>query len=123
MYDNRIELQCWKDRFVDGKEIRRLLRSNLRRYRAKKGLSQLALALKVGMTHNFINDIENGKKWVSPDTLAKLAQALEIEPYQLLTPELSASEQEKNLLATYYDDLSNSVNEVLRSVSSRYLDS
>ena len=30
-----------------------------------------------------ICDIENGKKWVSPGTLAKLCEVLEIEPYKL----------------------------------------
>jgi transcriptional regulator with XRE-family HTH domain len=38
------------------------------------------LAAEADLTHNFINDIENGKKWVSAETIGKLAIALKVEP-------------------------------------------
>jgi transcriptional regulator with XRE-family HTH domain len=64
----------------DGKAIRELFSKNLKLLRGKKQLSQLALSNKAGLAHNFVNDIENGKKWVSPDTIARLSEVLEIEP-------------------------------------------
>ena len=41
------------------------------------------LASKAGIATNFVNDIENEKKWISPATLAKICTALDIEPYKL----------------------------------------
>ncbi len=54
-------------------EIRRILSDNLKRLRKQRGLSQLKFANELGMALTFINDIENCKKWVSPETLAKFA--------------------------------------------------
>jgi transcriptional regulator with XRE-family HTH domain len=50
-------------------------------------LSQLSLANKLGMTHNFLNEIEHGRKWVSPETIQKLCSALEVQPYQFFIPD------------------------------------
>lgn len=52
-------------------EVRRLLSDNLKRLRKQRNLSQLKLANELGMAMTFINDIENCKKWVSPETLAR----------------------------------------------------
>jgi transcriptional regulator with XRE-family HTH domain len=64
----------------DGQEIRELFSRNLKLLRRHSNLSQLALSVKAGLAHNFVNDIENGKKWVSPNTIAKLAEILNVEP-------------------------------------------
>jgi hypothetical protein len=45
-------------------EIRKILSKNLRTYRNNLGLSQMDLAAKAGIATNFLNDIENGKKWI-----------------------------------------------------------
>ena len=64
-------------------EIRAVLSRNLKNLREKNGLSQMALAEKSSLATNFINDIENGKKWLSPATLSKLSEALGVQPYKL----------------------------------------
>ena len=64
-------------------EIRSILSKNMKTYREKRGLSQMALANKAGLATNFVNDIENGKKWISPSTLSKISEALGIAPYKL----------------------------------------
>ena len=43
-------------------EIRSTFAKNLKAYRKKQNLSQMELAAKAGITTNFVNDIENGKK-------------------------------------------------------------
>jgi transcriptional regulator with XRE-family HTH domain len=73
------------------------------------------------MTHNFINDVENGKKWVSPETIAKLAQCLEVEPFQFFLPDIRMNEGESAVLQAYLEDLSNSVMRVMEETKSRYL--
>ncbi|MBR4934485.1 MAG: helix-turn-helix transcriptional regulator [Anaerotignum sp.] len=46
--------------------------------RAKAGISQTQLAEKVGVTNQFICQIEAGKRGVSVETLKKLSDALGI---------------------------------------------
>lgn len=67
-------------KYFDGQKIRELFSKNLKTLRAKQKYSQLTLSVRAGLAHNFVNDIENGKKWVSPETIAKLAQVLDVEP-------------------------------------------
>ena len=51
-----------------------------------KNLSQAQLAEKIGISDSFMSLIETGKKWGSFQTLADIATALEVEPYELLLP-------------------------------------
>lgn len=67
-------------------EIRDIFGYNLKRIRKLRNISQMQLADKVDMAFTFINAIENGKKWVSPESIAKFTEALEIEAYQLFLP-------------------------------------
>lgn len=106
---------------MDGNDVREIFRANLRRLRARKGLSQLALATELGMAHNFINAIEQGKKWVSPDTIAKLAVVLDAEPYQFFISAEPASEEERAFAVACFDELSDSVTKAIAEVRGRYL--
>jgi transcriptional regulator with XRE-family HTH domain len=44
------------------------------------------LSERLDVSPNFLGSVETGKKWVSPNTLVKLADALNIEVYQLFKP-------------------------------------
>jgi putative transcriptional regulator len=50
----------------------------MKEIREKKGLSQIALAKRVGISASFYCNIESGKKGCSTDTLAAICQVLEI---------------------------------------------
>ncbi|MDR1882283.1 MAG: helix-turn-helix transcriptional regulator [Prevotella sp.] len=63
----------------DEKECRELLSLNIKRYRARLGMSQMDFSLAMDISTPFLSDIELGKKWVSPKTLAKLARALHVD--------------------------------------------
>ena len=67
-------------------EVRAVLAENIKKYRSKRGWSQLFLSEKLDISANFLSEIENGKGWVSPLTLAKLTTALEIEIFELFIP-------------------------------------
>jgi transcriptional regulator with XRE-family HTH domain len=84
-------------------------------------MSQLALAENAGLTHNFINDIENGKKWVSAETIGKLASALKAEPYQFFISESKWNNQGAEIFSLYLDDFSNSVTKMVKDYRFRYL--
>jgi transcriptional regulator with XRE-family HTH domain len=102
-------------------DIRVMLGKNLKRLRAKQVLSQLELAVKADLTHNFINDIEHGKKWLSPKTLASLSRALQTEPREFFAPETKIPEQAAAALAGYLDDLTGDVLKWAEDIKGRYL--
>ena len=89
----------------DEKECRDLLSRNIKRYRDRFGLSQLHLALELGISATFLSDIETGKKWVSPQTLAQIAKALKIEIYELFKPEQTIRDDVSAAVAKYLDDV------------------
>ena len=96
-------------------EIRDLFGYNLKRVRKLRNVSQMQLADKVDMAFTFISDIENGKKWVSPESIAKFTQALDIEAYQFFLPKDYQPEQSPDL-ASFAKDLQES----FRLLKSRY---
>jgi len=63
---------------------------NLKKWRRASGLSQKRLAEKCGASHSYIRQIENGAGYPSFAMLAKIAEVLEIAPYQLLYDETSS---------------------------------
>ena len=76
-----------QEKTIDKKYIHKLISNNIKRLRNLKNLSQLNLSYEAELTHNFINDIENCKKGISVNSLAKISTALKVEPYQLFLPE------------------------------------
>lgn len=56
---------------------------NLRFFRTQKGFSQLVFSEKINVSPNYLNAVENGKNFPSPEVLQKIVDALGIFPYQL----------------------------------------
>jgi transcriptional regulator with XRE-family HTH domain len=81
----------------------------------------LTLATEAGLTHNFINDIENGKKWVSAETIAKLAAALKAEPYQFFLSESKWNNQGAEIFSLYLDDFADTFQKMVVEYRQRYL--
>lgn len=54
--------------------------SVLKALRRWRGLTQVELASAAGTTQSFLSEIEAGTKTGSPDTLAKLANCLDVPP-------------------------------------------
>jgi transcriptional regulator with XRE-family HTH domain len=104
-----------------GMEIRRVFARNLKRLRETQRISQLDLSNKTGLTHNFINDIENCRKWVSPETLAKLAEALEIQPFRLFLSEILSDEYEEDRINIYREDFNDTLDKAVSDWMSVYL--
>ena len=102
-------------------DIQALFSKNLKRLRAAASMSQLSLASHAGLTHNFINDIENGKKWVSAKTISKLAIALKAEPYQFFLTESLWNDPGTEIFSTYLDDFTHSFEKMVREYRERYI--
>jgi transcriptional regulator with XRE-family HTH domain len=102
---------------VNEKYVRFLVSKNLRRIRSLQNISQLGLAVNAGLTHNFINDIENCKKGISAKTLAKLSVALNVEPHQFFLPE----DMSNNKMLVYINDFNDSLQKVVKELTKQYL--
>jgi transcriptional regulator with XRE-family HTH domain len=103
-------------------ELRRILSSKIKYYRGLKGLSQVKLAESIGISTNFLADIETGKSWVSSLTLVKLANCFGIEVYELLRPENDMpSDEIKEAVKSLVTDFSISFEHSLGQISQKYL--
>jgi transcriptional regulator with XRE-family HTH domain len=90
-------------------DCRSILSRNIKRYRDRLGLSQLHLALELGISTTFLSDIETGKKWVSAHTLSQVAKTLKIEVYELFKPEQSIHDDVSAAVAKYLDDVDETI--------------
>lgn len=64
-------------------DILKIFGANLRKYRLESGLSQEKFAEKCGLHRTYISDIERSKRSISLENVQKIADALEIETYEL----------------------------------------
>ncbi len=58
--------------------------ANVRRLRAKKKLSQKALADKVGISVSYVSMLERGQRSPPLETIERMAKALSVTPASLL---------------------------------------
>jgi transcriptional regulator with XRE-family HTH domain len=70
-----VERQYQTERDIQA-ALQKLFGKNLARIRTNAGYSQLALSIEVDLTHNFINELEQGKKGASFATLSRLSTVL-----------------------------------------------
>lgn len=89
------------DFLMEPLEIKKIFTSNIKKYRALNGMTQMQLAEAADLSVGFLCDLEGGKKWGTLETMAKLAKALHVKPYQLLLPE-----DDKNASVVLHEDLS-----------------
>jgi transcriptional regulator with XRE-family HTH domain len=66
-------------------DCRPLLARNMKRYRKILGLSQMALADKVGCSTTLIGNIEINRRFPSADNINRIANALEIKVADLFS--------------------------------------
>jgi len=100
------------------KYILNLFRRNLKRLRALHNISQMNLGLDAGLTHNFINEIENGKKGISIKSIAKLCSAFDIEPQQFFLSDDGNYDAARN----YVSDVKSLIARAVESATDNYLD-
>jgi len=114
------------------KELKDILRFNIKKFRKRRNWSQFTLAAKINISTNFLADIEAGNTWVSAQTLVKLAQAFEIEAFELLKPENYSTKLEKQreidpnkeILSKFSNDLTivlqDSMEKALKHIKKQY---
>ena len=65
-------------------DLPQILGQNIRSWRKRSGMSQEELALDCGMKRSYVSDIERGTRNPTIKALARLADALEVEPEVLV---------------------------------------
>ena len=74
-------------------DIKKIFAENLRKIRRKKGLTQEKLAEKANMSLQYLALLEIARKFPSGEMLERLANALDIESYELLAVASSAKNE------------------------------
>jgi len=67
-------------------DMRKVVGTNIRRFRVSHGLSQEQLAERSGFTQQYISDLERGLRNPTVVTLFELGQALGATPADLVSP-------------------------------------
>jgi len=99
---------------MGGKELRAIFGKNVRIYRNRRKWSQADLAEYANISINFLGDIERGNKWPHPETLSKLADALEIRVFELFMEEDNElNTKTKKLMNRFIKDVSLTINKTL----------
>lgn len=71
---------------MSSEELQEIFSINLKNARNRANLSQMKLAEKANLSVGYICDLESKRRWGTPETFSKLAQALGIHAYELLLP-------------------------------------
>jgi len=100
--------------------IRELLALNLKEYRRKCGYTQEKLAEKAGISANYLSMVEVSRKFPTPEMLDRLAQALDIQTFQLFeptsTPEGALIHLEHSIITNIENIISLSVKQAVSNV-------
>ena len=93
--------------------IRDILALNLKENRRKRGLTQEKLSEKAGISPHYLAMIEVSRKFPTPEMLDRLAEALEIETYQLFdvsaTPEGAMLHLERSIVSNIEQVVANAI--------------
>ena len=94
--------------------VQQLLSENMKRVRAEISMTQAVLAEKIGSSTSYIAEIETMKKYPSPGKLEDIANALNVEPYELLMPvgKMLKSEDKRHFATVLTDKLKESIEQI-----------
>jgi transcriptional regulator with XRE-family HTH domain len=101
-------------------QLRNIVQTNIKRYRNYRKWTQAELAEKLDISINFLSDIENGKRWISPASMVKFASVLKIEPFELFKPADTPLPSVSALFSKYNDEVVQVVSASLKQVYSYY---
>jgi transcriptional regulator with XRE-family HTH domain len=105
---------------MGGDELRDALGKNLKLYRFLRKFSQTDLAERANISLTFLSDIERGNKWPYPDTLVRLAKALDVSVSMLFRLEKDSPEEFKSVMCQFSRDIRKCVDDALETVSRKY---
>jgi transcriptional regulator with XRE-family HTH domain len=116
---------------MTGADLRHTLSTNIKLLRSQRSLSQIELAEKADISIPFLSNIERQNKWPHPDTLVKLAKALDVEVYILFldkTPSVPANVQDtlvkfkKDMSVSLHKTITTAIDCSLETIGSHYIE-
>jgi len=93
--------------------IRKLLSLNIKKRRQILGISQVNLAEKVGTSTQYIGQIEQNKKFPSPEMLERIATALEVDSPQLFSMETYSQDAIQKFRGILKENLEKAINDIV----------
>jgi transcriptional regulator with XRE-family HTH domain len=106
---------------MNDRELRRLLGLNMKKYRNFHRMTQEKLAGKLDISIPFLSDMENGKKWASAHTVAKNADALNIEVYELFKLENTLPNNDSDIIEKYTNEAKTAITQFLDNIRNSYV--
>ncbi|MDR2717783.1 MAG: helix-turn-helix domain-containing protein [Treponema sp.] len=115
---------------MTGTNLRQILSKNIKLLRSKRSLSQEELAEKANISIPFLSNIERSNKWPYPDTLVKLAKALDVEVFMLFQEnsppkpdniQNTLSQFKKDLAVSLHKTVTVSIDNSLETISAHYI--
>ncbi|MHC6202856.1 helix-turn-helix domain-containing protein [Breznakiellaceae bacterium SP9] len=91
---------------MDGKDLRTILSLNMKLFRTRRKWSQADLAEKAKISITFLSNIERGNKWPYPDTLVKLASALDIDVFEFFKSQQVVHNEVRDVMTKFVNDVS-----------------
>lgn len=108
---------------MGGDRVRSILAGNLKLYRNRRNWSQADLAEKSGLSVVYLSDIERGNKWPYLDTLVKLAEAFEMEVFELVKPQNALSADAASTVAKFSEETTAIIEKSLEKMKKNTLQS
>jgi transcriptional regulator with XRE-family HTH domain len=105
---------------MDGQAIKTTLGKNIKLLRFRKKYSQADLAEKADISIIFLSNIERGVKFPKPEIMSRIANALEIEVYELFKSDL-IPENNKETISRLSEDIHRNISIAVDEVFKQYL--
>ena len=105
---------------MDGTEIRKTLARNIKSSREHRLWSQADLAANSGISIPFLSEIERGNKWPFPDTLGRIAKALNVHVRELFREE-TPSYEDRDFTVMVFREMLAAQKAAVDCVSKQYL--
>ena len=96
--------------------------SRIIKIRESEGLSQEKFAEKLGLSRNFINQVENGKKNISDRTISDICRKFGINEHWLRTGEGSPHSDSNDKLSVYIAKISGGSDEFIKDLIIAYME-
>jgi len=102
---------------MTGLHIRKIMAINIKRIRKEMDLTQAELAERTEISSGYMCDIERARRWPSAGKLARIAEILKMEPFQLLLPsEDSPYFDRRKTLTTFSKQVREALNKNISAV-------
>lgn len=106
---------------VEGKGAAHILGQNIKRLRARQGITQAQLAETCRISAGYLGLVESGKKFPSGRTLDAITHQLKAEVFELFLPEVFDNLVYQRMLQNFSQTLAREILDTMDQVTQRYL--